>query len=212
MVQRSRIHSRGLLARAMDRLRGQDQLLIRAGDELPLVVASYPRGRDIFAASLQSALSGTFPAFSDQVRGAYRDVLERVPSLVVAVLRSRNACGCLGHHHLPGTEGRLSRRLMADTGQRGAEIDLAIDAIRDWEPLPLSDFAVAAPIEILKNESAELEYHRFHTALLSVFLHELDHLAFPKRGEKEIRTRSNEFYVGAMRDFVSQHFGIAYGI
>ena len=38
MVQRSRIHSRGLLARAMDRLRGQDQLLIRAGDELPLVV------------------------------------------------------------------------------------------------------------------------------------------------------------------------------
>ena len=92
---------------------------------------------------------------------------------------------------------------MADTGQRGAEIDLAIDAIRSWEPLPLSDFPVAAPIEILKDESAELEYHRFHTALLSVFLHELDHLAFPKRGEKEIRTRRNEFYVGAMRDFVS---------
>ena len=50
MVQRFRIHSRGLLARAMDRLRGQDQLLIRAGDDLPIVVASYPRGRDILAA------------------------------------------------------------------------------------------------------------------------------------------------------------------
>ena len=212
MVQRAKIHSRGLLVRALDRIRGQDQLLIRAGDDLPLVVASYPRRRDEFATSLQSALSGTFHSLTKQVQGAYRDVLDHVPSLVVVVLRSRNACSCLGHHHLPGTEGRLSQRLMADTGQQGAEIDLAIDAIRDWEPFPLSDFAVAASIEILKEESAELEYHRFHTALLSVFLHELDHLAFPKRTETEIRTRSNEFYVGAMRDFVTQHFGIAYGI
>ena len=49
MVRRSKMHSRGLLARALDRIRGQDQLLIRAGDDLPLVVASYPRGRDVLA-------------------------------------------------------------------------------------------------------------------------------------------------------------------
>ena len=48
-----RIHSRGLLAEVIDRIRGHDQMLIRAGDELPLVVASYPRGRLAFATSLQ---------------------------------------------------------------------------------------------------------------------------------------------------------------
>ena len=34
----------------------------------------------------------------------------------------------------PGTESRLARRLMADTGRRVGEIDLAVEAIRSWEP------------------------------------------------------------------------------
>lgn len=205
------IHSRGLLARAVGRLRGQDQLLIRAGDDLPLVVASYPRGSYAFATSLQSALGATFPSLSRAIRDAYKETLAAVPTLVVAELRSKNLCSCLGHHHPSGTEGRLSRRLMADTGQRVGEIDLAVEAIRGWNPLPLSGLA-AAPERIHKDLAAELEYHRFHTALLSIFLHELEHLAFPKRSEKSIRTQSNRFYLTAMNEFMTEHLGVAYGI
>ena len=208
-----RIHSRGLFAAVIDQIRGLDQMLIRAGDELPLVVASYPRGRLGFATSLQSALCSTYPSLTRRLRDSYRDVLEKVPTLVVAELRPRNACTCLGHRHLPGTESRLARRLMSDTGRRVGEMDLAVEAIRSWEPLPLSGLAVSAD-EYERDEAslAELEYRRFHTALLAVFLHELEHLAYPKREESLIRRRSNELYAAAMRDYVASQFGVAYGI
>ena len=59
-----RIHPRRLLAEVIELIRGHDQMLIRAGDELPWVVASYPRGRLGFATSLQSALSSTSPSLT----------------------------------------------------------------------------------------------------------------------------------------------------
>ncbi len=213
MHRKLEIHPKGLLAEVIDRLRGRDQLLIQAGGELPLVVASYPRGNYGFAASLQSALGPTFRSISPDTREAYRDVLARVPSLVVVVLRARNRCTCLGHHHFPGTEGRLARRLSADVGRQVGEIDLAVEAIRRWEPLPLSGLAVAEGWELAAHPSrAELEYERFHTALLSIFLHELEHLAYPDRPEAEIRLRSNEFYLAAVREFVAAEFGATFGI
>lgn len=213
MHRRLEIHPRGLLAEVIDRLRGRDQLLIQAGGELPLVVASYPRGSYGFATSLQSALGPTFRLISPSIRDTYREVLMRIPSVVVALLRARNRCTCLGHHHIPGTESRLARRLSADTGRRAGEIDLAVEAIRQWEPLPLSGLAVAGGWELVAHPyRAELEYHRFHTALLSVFLHELEHLAYPDRPEAEIRLRSNEFYLAAVREFVAAEFGATFGI
>jgi hypothetical protein len=213
MHRRLEIHPRGLLAEVIDRLRGRDQLLIQAGGELPLVVANYPRGSYGFATSLQSALGSTFRSIGPGIREAYRDVLVRVPSLVVVVLRARNRCTCLGHHHIPGTESRLARRLSADIGRRVGEIDIAVEAIRQWEPLPLSGLAVAGGWELVAHPSrAELEYHRFHTALLSIFLHELEHLAHPERSEAEIRLRSNEFYLAAVREFVAAEYGATFGI
>lgn len=213
MHRRLEIHPRGLLAEVIDRLRGRDQLLIQAGGELPLVVASYPRGNYGFATSLQSALGPTFRSIGPDIREAYRHVLARIPSLVVVVLRSRNRCTCLGHHHFPGTESRLVRRLSADIGRGVGEIDLAVEAIRRWEPMPLSGLAVAGGWELVAHPSrAELEYQRFHTALLSIFLHELEHLAYPERPESEIRLRSNEFYLAAVREFVAAEFGATFGI
>jgi hypothetical protein len=210
-----RVHPRGLLRQLYDYLRGHDQLLIQAGQELPLVVASYPKGRTWFATSLQSALCSIFRSLPAGQRAAYRDVLDRVPSLVVAELRRANACHCLGHHHSPGTESRLARRLSADTGLRVGEIDLAIQSIRAWQPLPLAALAaaVAASEHSPRAEtSAELEYRRFHTALLAVFLHELEHLAFPDRPEQAVRRRSDEFYGAVMREYVREEYGVAYGI
>ncbi len=212
MTDRPTIHPPGLLARVLDKLRGRDQLLIRAGDDLPLVVAGYPRGHEAFATCLQSSLSGIYHSLSRQLREGYAETLATVPSLVVAVLRLRNACGCLGHHHRRGTESRLSRRVAADTGREVGEIDLAVESIREWEPRPLSDLAVIDGSRFGKDAEADLEYYRFHIALLAVFLHELEHLAFPGRAEKPIRDHSNEFYAVAMKELVTREFGVAYGI
>ena len=212
MTERPATHPPGLLARVLDKLRGRDQLLIRAGDDLPLVVAGYPRGHEALATSLQSSLSGVYHSLSKQLREGYDETLAAVPSLVVAVLRLRNACGCLGHHHRRGTESRLSRRLAVDTGRTVGEIDLAIKAIQEWEPLPLSDLAVLDHNRFGKEAEADLEYYRFHIALLAVFLHELEHLSFPGRAEKPIRDHSNEFYAAAMKELVTRQFGVAYGI
>jgi hypothetical protein len=212
MHRRIQIHPRGLFAEAMTRLRGRDQLLITAGDELPLVVASYPRGSYSFAISLQSALGSTFRSIHPELRETYQGVFQGAPSLVVVILRARNRCTCLGHHHLTGTESRLARRLSADTGRHVGEIDLAVEGIRQWQPLPLSSLAVASADGTNQAAQAELEHWRFHAALLTVFLHEMEHLTFPERPEPEVRLRSNEFYRGALRQFAAQEFGVAFGI
>jgi len=197
-----------MLRELLDRIRGREQLLVRAGEEMPLIVISYPRGNASYAEALQIAVCQTYRHLSDETRRRYSHVLPRLPWLVVAILRPRNACSCLGHHHPPGTEGRIARRLKADTGMRVGELDLAIEAIRQWEPLPLAALAAQPPPEL----RTELNEFRFHVALLSVFLHELDHLAFPEHDEREVRQRSNEFYSASLREFFSQQLGASYGI
>lgn len=180
---------------------------------MPLVVASYPRGHFAYAAALESALGPTFRSIPGPLRAEYEPTLAQVPTLVVVALRKSNPCGCLGHHHPAGAEGRLARRLASDTGRQVGEIDLAIEAIRKWEPLPLAAIeAEEARREFRDSSLAEFAYFRFHTAVLSIFLHELEHLAFPTRTEALIRQRSNEFYLAAVQDFAAREFGSAFGI
>lgn len=202
------IHPRGILRDVAEWMRGREQMLVRAGEELPLVVISYPRGKLVFAEALQSALCYTYKLLSPAIRQRYMDVLPRLPSLVVTVLRARNACTCLGHYHPPGTEGRVARRLHSDTGLRVGEIDLAVEAIRRWEPLPLAALAAETPA----SRHQELKEFRFHVALLAVLFHELEHLAFPDHREREVRHSSTEFYADALREFFSQELGVSYGI
>jgi hypothetical protein len=202
------VHPRGILLQIIDRLRGREQMLVRAGERLPLIVISYPRGNLAFAESLRYAVCRTFFLLSSETRERYGAVMPHLPPLVVVVLRARNTCTCLGHHHPPGTEGRVARRLASDTGLRVGEIDLAVEAIRKWEPLPLA--ALAA--EPAATDRQELERFRFHAALLAVFLHELEHLAFPDHDERQVRQRSTEFYAASLREFFSQELGVNYGI
>jgi hypothetical protein len=208
MRRHASIHPRSILAELVDWLRGRDQLLVRAGDDLPLIVLSYQSGQAAYAEEVQAALRHTYRQLSPAMRERYGHILPLLPSLVVVVLRARNACSCLGHYHPPGTEGRAARRLKADTGLRVGEIDLAVEAIRRWEPLPLASLAAQPPPDL----RPELEEFRFRTALLAVLLHELEHLAFPEREEHEVRHRSTEFYSASLREFFSQEFGGSYGI
>lgn len=209
MRKRNRaIRPRGLFMHLAEKALGRGQLLIAAGERLPVVIASYPRGKRRFAAALAEALRFTLPSAPAPLRDAYLDMLGGLPPVVVADLRARNDCTCLGHHH-PQCSSNVALQLAAASGRKVGEIDLAIEAIKDWEPTPLATMAIASAD---REEQARLAELRFHTALLSVFLHELEHLAFPDRPEEEVRRRSDRFYHESIRTRLAGELGASFGL
>ena len=204
-LQRRRVRMPGLLSRLAGALYGRAQHLITAGPLLPLVLATYPRQSRWLAIELSNSLRITFPALTEEVKQGYFDALARVPSVIVAELRLENVCSCLGHHHPEVIHSPLTRSLQADTGGTIGEIDLAVGSIREWNPLPLAGLAVACN-DRLRDSFEEV---RFHAALLSVFLHEMEHAAYPERPENEIRQRSNLFFANAVGELLGIQFGLA---
>jgi hypothetical protein len=93
------------------------------------------------------------------------------------------------------------------SGVRTGEIDLASEAIREWEPQPLSHLAL--PEEA---HTEELRSFRWQVALLGVFLHEIHHLVQPKESEIAVRERSQRFYTDSLTYFVAERFGVQYGL
>ena len=197
-------HTRGILRRAIERLRGRRQLLVRAGDNLPLLL-SYPAGAIDVAREIEAAYARTLGRLSAAARAPYQPLMESAPAVVVVILHQFNPCECLGHHHPRGAESRLARRLAADLGEWIGEIDIAYDGIRKWEPEPLSSLAVG-------DLGGRLPAIHFQAGVLAVLLHELEHLVFPERTEQEIRIRSNRFYSAAMRDLIAEETGDTYGM
>lgn len=200
-----KIHVPGLLSRLRERIRGREQRLVRAGAEMPLLLLVYPRGARAVAWELESAYAHVLPTSGPETQQLYRDLWSALPAIIVVQLREKNFCGCLGHHHPPGTESRVARRLGAELGHPVAEIDLAYESIRDWRPEPLASLAADEP-------AGRLEPLRFRAALLAVLLHEMEHLAFPERSEQEIHSRSRDFYRRAMSELVGTELGKDYGI
>lgn len=205
---RHRVRPKALAVELAERLLGRGERLIRTGEEMPLVVAGYPRGSARLAAALSESLRFTLPSLPQPVRDSYRSVLAELPSVIVADLRKHNTCSCLGHHHQSATLAS-TRQLSSDTGASVGEIDLAVEAIRAWEPLPLATLAVPASDRKTRTRLADL---RFHVGLLSVFLHELEHVAFPERAESEIRARSDDFYRRALRAQLNSELGAEFGL
>lgn len=202
---RRRIHPRGVLEHLLERLRGREQRLVRAGPEMPLLLLSYPRGGEAVARETEAAYAHTWPRLSEEARAHYEKLFPLLPAMVVVLLRPRNLCDCLGHRHPRGAESRLTRRLAADLGSSVAEIDLAYEAIRRWQPQPLSSMAAG-------ELGPRLDDIHFQAAVLAVLLHELEHLAIPLSAEQETRARSNWFYARAMEELVSEESGVAYGM
>jgi hypothetical protein len=202
---RDSIHPQGIIRRVADRLRGREQMLARGGDDRPLLLLSYPRGKREVALTLEKAYRNTLRGLSPHVSARYERILASLPAMVVVVLRPSNVCGCLGHHHPAGTESRLTRRLASELGSPVGEIDLAYEAIRKWSPQPLSTLA-------LNIETQYLEELHFQAAMLTVLLHELEHLACPEHSEREVRLASNDFYSLAMDDLVSADWGVRYSV
>jgi hypothetical protein len=200
-------HPPGLLERVLELVRGREQSLLQASAYLPLLLLSYPRGARAAAQEVEFAATRVLPLLKPELRDHYHDVVAVLPAIVVVLLRPYNVCGCLGHYHPPGAESRLARRLAADLGSSVGEIDLAYDGIRAWRPQPLAALAVTTP-----QQEPEFDRIHFHAALLSVLLHELEHLAFPDRFEADVRKRSNAFHHAVMDQLVSDEFGASYGM
>jgi hypothetical protein len=199
------VHPPGILRRLIDGLRGRDQLLIRAGEDRPMLLASFPSGKLAVAREAESAYARTLPDLPPEIPAPYARLWAALPHMIVVLLRTTNPCGCLGHRHPPGSESRITRRLAADLGCPVGEIDLAYEGIRNWRPQPLSEMAAGELSESVRRI-------HFQVAMLAVLLHELEHLAFPADSEKDVRTRSNRFYSEAMEELVSGDLGAGYGM
>ncbi len=201
------LHSPGLLWRFYQWLRGTEQMLVRPAADLPLVLISYGKGDSEGMERLREALKETWLTVPENFRQRYQAILDHIPPLVVVELRRRNICACLGHHHPPGTESRLTRKLRDLSGVRTGEVDLAFESIREWQPLPLSHLALPSAAD-----TEEVASFRLQLALLSVFLHELHHLVLPEEPEHAVRQQSQQFYADVLSHFVLAHFGVDYGL
>lgn len=197
----------GLLWHLYRWLRGSEQVMVRPIAELPLVLISYVRSDRNGMEQFRAAIEELWPRLPERYRLRYSDLLKETPSFVVVLLRRKNICTCLGHHHPEGTQSRLTRRLRGLSGVRTGELDLAYEAIREWEPQPLSHLAL--PIE---PDHPELTDFQYQLALLTVFLHELHHLVAPKESEFAVRSKSQKFYDDLLAHFISERFGVQYGL
>ncbi|MBI4911085.1 MAG: hypothetical protein HY820_46180 [Acidobacteria bacterium] len=189
----------------LGQLRGRDQMLVRGPETWPLLLLSFPRGHDDIATQLRDAWLNTLPLLRAPVVDPYRRMLAELPSMVVVLLDPRNICTCLGHFHPPGSESRLARRLRADTGGNLGELDLAWENIRDWRPHPLSSLAATT-------DAAGFSRLHFRAALLTVLLHELDHLAHPDHKEQTVRHSSDAFYTAVLDELLREEGSGSYGM
>ncbi len=190
--------------------RGTDELVVQPPEEFPRVTITYPRGEREGALELRAALAETWLTIPIELRNKYRGVLKVLPPMVVVEMRQRNPCGCLGHFHPPGTESGLTHRIRTSSGVDACEMDLAFEAIRDWQPAPIA-YNAASELAGMEGKD-ELELFLLRLALLDVFLHELHHRASPDADEAEVRGHSGTFYRAALDVFMKEHFGVDYGI
>jgi hypothetical protein len=190
-----RVHSAGLFRLLWERMRRWEQMLVRGREDWPLLLLSFPAAERHIAEELRGAWLHTLPLLQASAAQPYLEMLRTLPPVVVVLLRKRNVCTCLGHHHPRGTESRLTRGLMGDSGEDAGEIDLAWEAIRNWRPHPLATLA-------LQHHPSFEELH-FRTALLTVLVHELEHLAYPEHKEDAVRRSSDDFYASVLEELLA---------
>ncbi len=196
------LHSRRRWVRWRERLAGRQYLPARLGDRCsPLYLVAHHL-RDAGAArQLSLAIEQDWMGVPKPCRDAYDRTLSQAPTLMVVQLRRRNACGCLGHRHSVVKEAPFAEPHDALGGVEIGEMDLAYKPVETWRALPLSDTAMDAKF----SEGSRLEeFHKvqFRLKLLSIILHETNHLVSPQEPEIAIRQRSVSFYHDALAAYV----------
>jgi hypothetical protein len=163
----------------------------------PLVVVAHARGDSVKAMEMVRAVERDWAEAPQECREAYKEILENSPKLVVIQFRRTNICGCLGHRHVIVKEPPFAEPHDALGGDPAGELDIAFERVETWVALPLSDIALDAQFAA---GSRLQEFHdaRLRLQLLSILLHEINHMVRSQESETSVRERSMAFYRDAL--------------
>lgn len=200
------LHSRSRWIRGCEWVLGRRYRLAHfAGRATPMVIVAYSlRGRFRDAAVAQHivhAVEQDWAAVPSRCREAYDEILFRAPELLIVQLRRKNLCGCLGHRHLVVREAPFAEAHEAFQGAKTGEMDIAYQRVESWLALPLSDIALDTRF-LEGSRQVEFRAQQFRLKLLSVLLHEANHLVFANEPETSVRERSLAFYRDALASYV----------
>jgi hypothetical protein len=183
-------------------MRGRRYLTIRFLDRAtPLVVIAHSFRDAGRAAQLALAVEQDWFLAPASCREAYEEILFKAPGLVIVQLRRKNLCGCLGHRHVVVNEPPFVELHEAFGGANAGEMDIAYDRIGTWAALPLTEGALDARF-LAGSRQEEFHAQQFRLRVLSVLLHEMNHLVFPHEPESSVRERSLAFYREALAHYV----------
>jgi hypothetical protein len=200
------LQSRPSWLRWSDWLRGRKYRITRFPDHPePLVVIahhSYGGFGDARAArQVALAVEQDWLAAPSHCREAFNEILLAAPGLVVVQLRRSNLCGCLGHRHVIVKEGPFAESHEALQAVSVGELDIAYQRVETWQALPLSDTAL--DVKFLEGtRQVEFRAKQFRLKLLSILLHEINHLVSSQEAEGSVRKRSLSFYHDALAYYV----------
>ena len=172
----------------------------------PHVVIAHSFRDDAMARLLALVIEQDWNRVPSSCREAYDEILFQAPELIVVQLRRKNLCRCLGHRHPVVREEPFTESHEAFGGARVGEMDIAWQLVQKWQGLPLSDLALDTKFL----EGSRLEEFRATQSrlrLLSVFLHETNHLAASLEPESAVLTRSLGFYRDSLAAYVEETLG-----
>jgi hypothetical protein len=183
-------------------LSGRRYRIVRFTDRpLPLVVIAHSVRDAAGARQVARSVEQDWVEAPQSCRDVYDHMLFEAPELIVVQLRRSNICSCLGHRHVVVREAPFAEHHEALGGARVGEMDIACRRVEEWSALPLSDTAL--DVKFLEGSRLE-EFHakQFRLRLLSVLLHETNHLVAPQEPEPAVRERSLSFYREALAHYV----------
>jgi hypothetical protein len=198
---RNYLESRPRSVRWREWLSGRRYRLVPLRDRSrPLYVIAYSVRDDAHSGEMARALEHDWIEAPAHTREKYDEILFRAPQLVVIQLDRTNVCGCLGHRHVSVREAPFAMPHDAFGSEHAGEMDIAFERVRDWQALPLSDTALDAKF-LHGSRLNDFHAKQFRLRLLSIVLHETNHLVSPDEPETSVRERSLNFYRDALAHY-----------
>jgi hypothetical protein len=165
------------------------------------VVVAHARRDALKALEMVRAVVHDWGEAPQTCREVYEQILENSPQLVIVQFRRTNICGCLGHRHVVVKEPPFAEPHDALGGDPAGELDIAFERVESWVALPLSDIALDTQF-VAGSRLREFQAARLRLQLLSILLHEINHMVHAQEPEASIRERSLAFYRDALAHYV----------
>jgi hypothetical protein len=185
-------------------LNGRRYRITRFADRTtPLIVIAHSFRDAAMARLMALVIERDWTSVPQPCREAYDEILFKAPELIIVQFRRKNLCRCLGHRHPVVREAPFAEHHEAFGGARVGEMDIAWRTVREWQGLPLSDLALDTKFR----EGSRLEEFRAtqcRLRLLSVLLHETNHLAASNEPEAAVLARSLGFYKDSLAAYVEE--------